>query len=683
MPRRGSDALSVRSCSICSSSSFDVDTALAPAAPCNHADSFHAAQLEQSLLDVEMVASRRRLLLWPRSVQQAQSRQRPSSASDAACALECIISPPSPSQEPRTNSDVVEQPPPPPSLHRSLNMMAWPRHRPVPLSSNLECLLFWISERFPSVPLISPDSALRTAWLGLLILATAITAIELPYRLGFEPAFGPGAARVRAAAYTRLELLVDVVFLLDTILHSRLAYWQDVSVVVDPYLILCRYAKSPGLLALNLLASASFPLSCATSYAVPWVRLPTLLRVLQLERVTDDFIYQLRGGGVRSDDYSARKLRNIVCTAVFIVHITASLYGLTFGAAYPESSSLPSFKLTYTYAIWWTASALSALGVVRTPQPMAELAFTTLVLVGALCTTIYLIAHLGVLISNLDASALTLRKDTKATDLFIRRHGLPDSLAARIRRYQRLAWARGTGRNLRTVVGHMNSTIRGDIMHHICHSVVISVPLFMSCDPKLISVLMGAIVHEVYPQDEWICHCGSIATCMYMILRGEVAVVVDEARMISVAKLHRGDFFGERSLFGLEKRNASILAKSMVDIAKLSAETFSSLLKDHPILHDVLQAAKTRREAEMAVAQGLMQEQQSRYDELRGRRSAASQGRRSVVPFMLRRSSGRRSSHSNAVSEPDEHTTVVDVHEAAAHLPNAEPPAACEDSDES
>ena len=70
-----------------------------------------------------------------------------------------------------------------------------------------------------------------------------------------------------------------------------------------------------------------------------------------------------------------------------------------------------------------------------------------------------------------------------------------------------------------------------------------------------------------YPQSEWICHRGSIATCMYIILQGEISVVVDEMRMVSVAKLHRGDFFGERSLFGLEKRNASIMVRHIPTVA--------------------------------------------------------------------------------------------------------------------
>ena len=144
-------------------------------------------------------------------------------------------------------------------------------------------------------------------------------------------------------------------------------------------------------------------------------------------------------------------------------------------------------------------------------------------------------------------------------------------------------------------------------MHHICHAVVIALPLFMGCEPKLILLLVEAMVHDVCPQGEWVCRRGSIATCMYIILRGEIAVVVDELRMLSVARLDRGDFFGERSLFGLEKRNASIMAKTTVDLAVLSADAFGALLREQPTLRDAIDEAKQRREAEMEVARGLVQ----------------------------------------------------------------------------
>jgi hypothetical protein len=76
------------------------------------------------------------------------------------------------------------------------------------------------------------------------------------------------------------------------------------------------------------------------------------------------------------------------------------------------------------------------------------------------------------------------RKKRAAADEFVNRQHLPLELAARLHHYQEVAWARGAGHNLQRVVQQMNPTIRADIMHHICHSIFITVrrPLIATDD---------------------------------------------------------------------------------------------------------------------------------------------------------------------------------------------------------
>jgi hypothetical protein len=185
---------------------------------------------------------------------------------------------------------------------------------------------------------------------------------------------------------------------------------------------------------------------------------------------------------------------------------------------------------------------------------------------------------MGVLISNLDAAAVSFRKRRDAVDMFVVKQGLPNELASRLHMYQECAWARGAGQNLQFVVQQMNPTIRADIMHHICHSIFVTIPLFEGCGPKFISALMETMQLEVFPQHEWVCHKGSISTAMYIVMVGTVSVIIDEERMVTVKRLTPGDFFGERSLFGSEKRNASIQAKTTVDLVVLRASRFMQVL---------------------------------------------------------------------------------------------------------
>ena len=557
-PRRVSgDARSVRSSSI-TSQAFAVDTTLCgprhsvstsgePASRFN--DSVSAEELENQMRDAQSVSARRRLLLWPRRPPPLPTPPHglrpPPPYSEQFHSSWSPPTPPSPledgmpacaarrrssssgvplwlSQRRRSSASIMPAPPHIIGMEEDASMS--PSRQPssnigrVVDSGGLRARLANLPP-LPSVPLplISPDSPLRTCWLLGVILAMLATAFVLPYRLGFTPTHGPGAAHA-VRIYGPLEASCDVVFTADLLLNARLSYWLHNGVVIDPYTIFQRYATTPSQLPLNIVALISGIAAAASGYAQPWVRAPMLIRLLQLPSVIDEFVRQL-SRGQRSDNYSLRKLCTLLGLAIFIVHITACLHGVAFGVAYGKSDdlivdtttaspnatlhasdthALPAFHRTYTYAIWWTASALSALGAIPTPQPLGQLAFSTAVLLGALLTTVYLVAQLGVLIQNLDASALTYRKKRNATELFVRRQGLTPELAARVVRYQQLSWVRGAGCNLRTVVDQMNPTIRADIMHHICHAVVIAVPLFMGCEPKLIFLLMEAMKHDVY-----------------------------------------------------------------------------------------------------------------------------------------------------------------------------------------
>ena len=74
-----------------------------------------------------------------------------------------------------------------------------------------------------------------------------------------------------------------------------------------------------------------------------------------------------------------------------------------------------------------------------------------------------------------------------------------------------ISWTRGAGQNLKQVLKLISPMIRADIMDHICRSVVVAVPLFAGLEPKFLSLLMEAMILEVYPQNEWICHKGHAA----------------------------------------------------------------------------------------------------------------------------------------------------------------------------
>ena len=60
----------------------------------------------------------------------------------------------------------------------------------------------------------------------------------------------------------------------------------------------------------------------------------------------------------------------------------------------------------YMRALWWSVTALTTLGTIPTAPSIPQLSFSIIVLVGSFITAVYIIGNMGVLISNLDASAV-------------------------------------------------------------------------------------------------------------------------------------------------------------------------------------------------------------------------------------------------------------------------------------
>ena len=80
---------------------------------------------------------------------------------------------------------------------------------------------------------------------------------------------------------------------------------------------------------------------------------------------------------------------------------------------------------------------------------------------------------------------------------------------------------------------------------------------------------------KVYKNGDVIVRQGDMGSCMYVIQDGEVEVVRSHnGTTVQLAVLGQGDFFGELSLFGKDKRSATVRALSDVRILTVDKKTF-------------------------------------------------------------------------------------------------------------
>src|SRR5207245_8153186 len=78
-----------------------------------------------------------------------------------------------------------------------------------------------------------------------------------------------------------------------------------------------------------------------------------------------------------------------------------------------------------------------------------------------------------------------------------------------------------------------------------------------------------------YEPGEAIIRQGDLADAFYVITRGEVAVLREEdGRETELARMKRGDCFGEVGLLRHQRRNATVRAVSQVDVIALGRHDF-------------------------------------------------------------------------------------------------------------
>ncbi|MBT6176929.1 MAG: cyclic nucleotide-binding domain-containing protein [Deltaproteobacteria bacterium] len=95
-----------------------------------------------------------------------------------------------------------------------------------------------------------------------------------------------------------------------------------------------------------------------------------------------------------------------------------------------------------------------------------------------------------------------------------------------------------------------------------------------------VELILGALKLMGYNEGETIIKEGSEGNSFYIILEGDVRVVVGKKFLRSgkeVARLGPGDFFGETALVSNQPRNATVICDGTVRAVKLERSAFESL----------------------------------------------------------------------------------------------------------
>lgn len=118
-----------------------------------------------------------------------------------------------------------------------------------------------------------------------------------------------------------------------------------------------------------------------------------------------------------------------------------------------------------------------------------------------------------------------------------------------------------------------------------------TVPLFSACSKKELALVAKSAERLIYPAGKAVVTEGAAGTEFFVILDGQARV---ERHGREVAVLGAGGFFGDLALLDRAPRNASVIADTELEVARLAQRAFDALL-DHPGFSKKLLAGLARR----------------------------------------------------------------------------------------
>ena len=115
------------------------------------------------------------------------------------------------------------------------------------------------------------------------------------------------------------------------------------------------------------------------------------------------------------------------------------------------------------------------------------------------------------------------------------------------------------------------------------------IPLFADLPPGSFAKIIADLREERHPPGTVICYEGDEAHDFYIIKSGEVEVLVNRGwnQRELVAVNGPNEWFGERALFSDRPRSATVVARTEVELWRLTKEKFDALVEENPwlILH--------------------------------------------------------------------------------------------------
>jgi putative ABC transport system ATP-binding protein len=132
------------------------------------------------------------------------------------------------------------------------------------------------------------------------------------------------------------------------------------------------------------------------------------------------------------------------------------------------------------------------------------------------------------------------------------------------------------------IVNMVDGRIRSNVLvkesRMICEFLQ-GVPVFAKLTPRTLAHVADQMALEKYPAGTTIIQQGDEGDKFYLIREGTAEVLIQDGdTQRKVTELGPGNFFGEAALMTNEPRNASVLARTAIEVYSLGCDEFQAVL---------------------------------------------------------------------------------------------------------
>lgn len=116
------------------------------------------------------------------------------------------------------------------------------------------------------------------------------------------------------------------------------------------------------------------------------------------------------------------------------------------------------------------------------------------------------------------------------------------------------------------------------------------IPLFSELNEQELQSLLPHIRSKSFREGSLICQEGEEGESLYVISRGEVAILkqTPKGKEVLIRNIREGDFFGELGFFTDQKRHANVKAVTECEVLEIPQNELNGIIKMHPHLNQVL-----------------------------------------------------------------------------------------------